>query len=346
MKKILIAGQGIAGTVLAWTLRARGARVFLADPGFPESSSAVAAGIINPVTGKRYVKSWRLDDCYPVARRLYNSIESALGVKAWYDMPILRLLSSTEEANNWAARAAQPDYAGWVEVAPDPGGWARLIPPGFQFGLVPGAARVDFNTLTEAVRDLAIQEGWFLNREIPYSEAESLLGTYDLVIFCEGYRAFSNPFFQGLGWQLAKGEALLIRFEDQNSVSIHTMLKKRMMLVPVGNSVFWAGGSYNWTFDGGQPTEGERAYILEALDEMIGVPFEIVGHRAAVRPTVKDRRPFLGLHRDVSGIGIFNGMGTKGALLAPYWAAHFADHILEGKPLDPEVDIRRFASTR
>jgi glycine/D-amino acid oxidase-like deaminating enzyme len=345
VKKILVAGQGIAGTVLAWTLRARGATVVLADAGYPEISSAVAAGIINPVTGKRFVKSWRFDECYAAARRTYQSMEAALGVRAWYDLPILRLLNNTEEVNNWAARAGQPDYTGLVELAPDPGLWANFVLPGFRYGLVPQAARVDFSALMCGLRDLAIRENWYLPREITHAETEQLAAEYDHVIFCEGYRAFSNPFFPGLGWQLAKGEALLVRFPgDNQSADIRTMLKKSMMMVPLGDGVFWAGGSYNWTFDGGQPTAGEREYILNGLHDMLRAPFEIVGHRAAVRPTVKDRRPFIGLNAANPKIGIFNGMGTKGALLTPYWAEHFADHLLEGTALDPTVDIQRFSA--
>lgn len=63
--RFLIVGQGIAGSVLAWTLLQRGAKVQLADPKLRSSSSRVAAGIINPVTGKRFVKSWNFDLFYP-----------------------------------------------------------------------------------------------------------------------------------------------------------------------------------------------------------------------------------------------------------------------------------------
>jgi hypothetical protein len=37
-------------------------------------------------------------------------------------------------------------------------------------------------------------------------------------------------------------------------------------------------------------------------------------------------------------------LGSKGGLLAPYWAAQLAAHLLEGAPLEPDADIRRFLS--
>ncbi|HNM27974.1 MAG TPA: FAD-dependent oxidoreductase, partial [Saprospiraceae bacterium] len=92
------------------------------------------------------------------------------------------------------------------------------------------------------------------------------------------------------------------------------------------------------------PTAGERAILRGRLADMLAAPYEIVAHRAAVRPSTKDRRPFLGLSLLDPRVALFNGLGTKGALLAPYWAQHLADHLLNGAALDPEVDIRRFSA--
>jgi hypothetical protein len=41
-------------------------------------------------------------------------------------------------------------------------------------------------------------------------------------------------------------------------------------------------------------------------------------------------------------MGIFNGMGTKGCSLAPFFASQLTEHLCQQKALDPEVDIRRF----
>ena len=71
------------------------------------------------------------------------------------------------------------------------------------------------------------------------------------------------------------------------------------------------------------------------------MPYEIVGHVAGVRPAVKDRRPLIGESPVKKNVFIFNGMGTKGALLAPYWAAHLASHLFDGQPVDSEVSLFR-----
>ena len=340
--KILIIGQGIAGTLLAWALRRRGVQVTIADGDLPGSASAVAAGIINPVTGKRFVKSWRFDDFFPVARATYQALQAELGVAIWHEQPILRLLATAEEANDWSLRCAQPEYADFLQELPDGGDWKAFVPPGFRFGLIRQAARVTFAPLLSAFRAQVKREGCFLEKNIDYQDVAPLATAYDRVIYCDGYRGASHPLWSFLPWRPAKGEALLLRFhEDLPAAGLHEMLKKTTLLVPLGEGLFWAGASYQWYYPDLAPSDGERNLLLQNLRTMLAVPFEVVDHVAGVRPTVKDRRPFLGWHPEQPDIGIFNGLGTKGALLAPYWAEHFAQHILEGMPLDEEVDVQR-----
>ncbi len=339
--KILVIGQGIAGTLLAWSLLRRGAVVHLADGDLPGGASSVAAGIINPVTGKRFVKSWRFEAFFPVARAVYRELEQTLGITVWREKPIVRLLATPEEANDWAVRCAMPDYADYLGELPDAGAWSGFVKPGFRFGTIKQAARVEFGPLLAAFRRSMVERGLFLEKSLDYLEVERLAVDYDHIVFCEGYRAQANPFFPDLPWQIAKGEALILRFADPQAAHISDMLKKTMTLVPLGDGTFWAGGSYQWHYPDLAPSAGERDFMLRHIREMLAVPFEVVDHVAGVRPTVKDRRPFLGQSRVHSKVFIFNGLGTKGALLAPYWAEHLAAHILVGKALDAEVRYER-----
>lgn len=334
-------GQGVAGTLLAWSLLRRGAQVRVADGDLPGASSSVAAGIINPVTGKRFVKSWRFEQFFPMARAVYGQLEQELSLSIWQEKPIVRLLATPEEANDWALRCAMPDYVDYLAELPDAGGWSPLVPPGFRFGAIRRAARVELAALLTAFRRRLTEGGLFLGKKLDYAEVGRLAADYDHVVFCEGYRAEDNPFFPLLPWQIAKGEALLLRFADPRAAQMTDMLKKTMTLVPLGDGTFWAGGSYQWHYPDLEPSAGERDFMLRHLREMLAAPFEVVGHVAGVRPTVKDRRPLLGQSRLNPKFFIFNGLGTKGALLAPYWAEHLAGHILEGKPLDAEVDASR-----
>jgi glycine/D-amino acid oxidase-like deaminating enzyme len=339
--KILVVGQGIAGTMLAWSLRRQGAQAYLADAILPGSASAVAAGIINPVTGKRFVKSWRFDTFFPAAQNAYQALEAELGVSFWQEALIVRLLATPAEANDWSARCALPDYAHYLSELPNGGQWSPFLKPGFRFGAIRHAARVHFPILINAFREKARMEQFLLEKSIDYQDIARLKRDFDYLVFCEGYRAVDNPFFPNLPWQTAKGEALRIRFQPRfDANGIAEMLKKTMTLVPLGDGTFWAGGSYQWHFPDLLPSAGERDFILQHLQSMLAVPFETIGHTAGIRPTVKDRRPLIGQSPVDSNVFIFNGLGTKAALLAPYWAEHLAAHFLNGKRLDSEVDIQ------
>ncbi|MFN4255401.1 MAG: NAD(P)/FAD-dependent oxidoreductase [Saprospiraceae bacterium] len=342
MKKILIVGQGIAGTVLAWTLRQHGAEVTVVDAGFSDAASRVAAGIINPVTGKRYAKSWRVDEFLPFARNFYAEIEAALSIKIWHNRHIIRLLNSVEEENNWSARCGLPDFDGYMGSRTDGGDWSPFLKNGFRFGELRQAAQVDFAPFLRAFREKMAAENRLWEQEISPPEIENLSHVFDHVILCLGHRATLNPFFPDLPWQLAKGEVLLVRLADARAAAVGQLLKKKILLAPLGSNLFWAGANYEWEFADTAPSETGKQFVINELREMLGVPFEIENHVAGVRPVVSDRRPLVGFLPENERVGIYNGFGSKGTLLAPYWAAHFAEHILESRPLAPDIDVRRF----
>jgi glycine/D-amino acid oxidase-like deaminating enzyme len=339
----LIIGQGIAGTVLAWTLLQRGVQIQIADAGFPHSSSSIAAGIINPVTGKRFVKSWRFDELYPFAKTAYKKMEAALGASIWRDQHILRLLGSPQEINDWSLRLSEPEYADVLGETTTAGNWSAMLAPGFSFGEIKNAAQINFPVLLEKFKNLAVSQDLFLQKKIGPELILSTATDYDFIVFCEGYRASENPLFPNLPWQPSKGEALILEIAHPHAEAARQMVKKTLTLVPIAGNKCWAGASYAWDFDDTGATEDVQIELEKRLAEMLQVPYKIVQRLGAIRPTVKDRRPFLGQSPVQSNVFIFNGLGTKGALLAPYWAAHLADHLLEGKQLDAAVDISRFS---
>ncbi|MEY3190936.1 MAG: hypothetical protein RIS10_1053, partial [Pseudomonadota bacterium] len=71
----LIIGQGLAGSLLAWELINRGCNVIIVDNG-KENASQIAAGLINPVTGMRFVKSTNVDDLLPTAKQCYAQLDT------------------------------------------------------------------------------------------------------------------------------------------------------------------------------------------------------------------------------------------------------------------------------
>ncbi len=337
--RFLVIGQGIAGTVLSFVLRRQGAAVTLADPGRPDAASAVAAGIINPITGKNYVKSWRVDELLPAANRIYGEMERALGIRLQIEQPLFRLFATAQERNNWDARAGLPDYAPYIGAATVATGWNGLIHPHFTFGAVTGGGRIDFGALLPAYRMHARDQGFLLEETI---DPERLPDGFDAWIFCEGYRGASNPLFDGLPWQPNKGEALLVRFPDLQPPWPESMLKKTVLVTHLADGLYWAGAPYFNRFDDPYPTPEGRRFVEEGLQEMFAATFTVEDHVAGIRPAVAGRRPLIGRLPERPEVVLFNGWGAKGASLVPFWAEHLAAHLIDGAALDAEVDLSRF----
>lgn len=356
--KTLILGQGLAGTLIGYRFEKAGHTVHYVDAPAQQAASAVAAGIVNPITGRRFVKSWRIDELIPEAKALYTQLEGELGLKLWYEMPLIRTLYNRGDLNDWEARSGDGGYAEYMDDRPDIGRVAEVTDPVFAYAGVRHASRVDVGTLVMAFRQRLLKEKRFFAEELDYGLLPLLLGAnagarkgdekamfpglasnYDFIICCEGWRARFNPWFNYLPNGGNKGEVLIIRTK---APVLSRMFKHRVFLVPLADETYWIGATSENQFDDDAPSATNGSFLRDRLDELLTVPYEVVAHRAAVRPTVKDRRMFLGVHPELPGLAIFNGLGTKGASLAPLGARWLAEYLLEGRQLPKEVDIQRF----
>lgn len=346
---ILIVGQGLAGTLLAHRLLERGCSVRVIDPGHEGCASMVAAGNINPITGRRYARTWLAELLLPYSRAFYTRLERQLGQALYYPKRIGMVLASPAAQNDWLLRssAAQDDYA---LPDPDPAPYARHFRDVLSVAELQGGARVDLPALLGAYRGRLKGLGALQEARFDYSALETgedcnprYQGeTYQGVVFCEGAAAAKrNPFFGYLPFQPSKGEVLLVRIADYG-LSDRLVKHRQLFLAPWQGDLYWLGSSYERDFEDGAPTAAGGAYLLDTLRSMLRLPFERVAHWAGIRPTVRDRRPFLGQHPRLQGLYLFNGFGAKGSLTVPYFAEHFADFLLQGKALMPEADIRRY----
>ena len=110
----LVVGHGIAGATLAYVLRERGHHVLVYDPGQPNSASNVAAGLMNPVAGKRFALTWRGTELLPFAAAFYRELEQRYGQQFFTETPIFKIFSSLEEQNAMLARSADHPWGDFV----------------------------------------------------------------------------------------------------------------------------------------------------------------------------------------------------------------------------------------
>jgi len=343
----LIVGQGLAGTLISWQLEKSGWTVYHVDPGHEQASSNVAAGLMNPITGRRYVKSWRFDDLLPVARQTYRELENELGITLYNEYGIIRSLFNHREENDWLARTGDPAYQPYMLDEPRMATYADHIRPAYSYGEVRQSSQVYIGRLIKAFRNRLLVKKAIREEAFAYDlleVSEHAVRYKDIgarkVVFAEGAAAAKNPYFAHLPFGGAKGQAIWVRIPGADFPKI---LKQRIFIVPWEDDVYWIGSTNANQFEHDGPTEEARSYLTERLSDILTLPFELIDHRSAIKPTVKDRRPFLGRHHEHDHLYIFNGLGTKGTSLGPYWAVHLRDFILKNSTLDKEVDIRRFS---
>ncbi len=342
----LLVGQGLAGVMLAHFLQKAGASVVVIDDAHRGGASVEAAGLINPITGRRLAKSWRIDELFPFAENTYAELEAQFQQPFFRRRPIIRALFSAKEDNDWAARASDPEYSKYLYEGVWDNPIRDFIQPAYGFGQITGAGQVEVAALLSAFSTRGLQEGWLIQGNFDHSKLQLENGKAlyeglqpDRVVFCEGYGLHKNPFFNYLPMEGNKGEVLLVRIPG---FPRDLIFKHKVFIAPFAGDRFWVGASYLREFADEWPSSSERERMVSFLRQALKVPFTVEDHRAAIRPTVPDRRPLLGIHPAYPQLAVFNGLGTKGSSLAPFWGAYFADVLLNGAPLDPEVDIRRF----
>jgi glycine oxidase len=310
----LLVGQGLAGTCLAWEFVWRGVPFRIADRG-RGGSSRVAAGMVNPVTGKNFEPSWRIAGFHPQALSFYRRVERELNAEFWHPMPILRLASSEKERGKISSKLHLPEVAPWIS------GETSAAPAGFlaAFG-VAGGGWLDTAAFISQSRAHFESSGVFTEGEAPAAPGQ---------ILCQGAVGLIAG---GLGdHRCAKGEILTVRAGWPES---HIRIGAGGWLVPIGGGLFRVGSTYEWDDLDESPTPAGLERITEIATRLGGAEFEVIAHVAGIRPILRRSQPLIG--KDSDGNWVFNGLGSKGTLYAPSMAAMLADWILEGKQPHPD----------
>lgn len=342
---VLIVGQGVCGTFLSREMDRLGLSYLVTDEPRSYTASKVAAGIINPITGKRLVKTWIIDELLPFAHQAYREAGASLGISCLEETSIIDFFVQPDARLTFHARYSEnPEY---LQLPADENAFRPYFEYDFGYGIISPCYLTDLPGLLAATRADLKNRGRLLEEK--WAQEALVLGTgralryrdirADRVILCDGIDSFHRSWFNLLPFSPNKGEALIAEIPG---LPPHTLFKRGINLVPLQNDLYWIGSSYEWSFTAEGPTEAFRNRTEGILRKWLRIPFKTVDHIAAIRPATLERRPFVGFHPLHPAIGILNGMGTKGCSLAPYFARQLAENMVHGTPILPEADVRRF----
>lgn len=341
--KVLVVGSGVAGICLTHELIQAGCDVQLIDKG-GNASSAVAAGIINPLVFRRMTLSWRVSELIPFARKKYAEMEQLTGNSFYHPLVIRRLFASEQELGFWKTKQELAEFSDYMEPLTDEDLNFPLEQNTFGTGRVKQAAYIDTDVFMHANRAYfqskgILSEETFYQRELDPQEAAYKGVSYDFILFAEGKDGKSNPLFAYLPLQQTKGEVLTLASETMYAKE---SLNRKCFLLPLGDGRFKVGSTYAWDTDNTIPTEEGKQTITENLKSITSETYTITEHKAGVRPTVPDRRPLIGRHPVFPKMVIANGLGTKGYMIAPLLMHELVDHLLKGTELNAESHLSRF----
>src|SRR5690242_6028765 len=105
----LIVGQGICGTMLSWFLHKEGKTFFIIDDNNEKASSKVAAGVINPVTGRRYAYTWMIDEIMPFAVQAYEEIGKHFNTQFVFQKSVIDFFPSPQMRLAFIDRLTEDD---------------------------------------------------------------------------------------------------------------------------------------------------------------------------------------------------------------------------------------------
>jgi glycine/D-amino acid oxidase-like deaminating enzyme len=344
----LILGQGIAGSVLAIRLLQRGEAVIVVDDGYLSSSSMVAAGLWNPIVFRRINKSWMADEFSAELENFYPQMEEMLNARFYHSKSIRRMHSSAFESNLWKEKILDAEYSRYLEdnQAFNPESFYISETP-YGNGTVMHSGHLNLPAFLAASRLFFEERGCYFNETICLPETKKELDVFEFngmrpkrIIDCRGCKSAQDSLFSWLPFGLTKGELLTVRCRG---LFLKDIFNAGFFLCPLGADVYRLGATFDWNDINEIPTEKGRDELLQKFSKWFDVNVEIIDHKAGIRPTVQDRRPLIGKHPDFTNMYIFNGLGTKGVMIAPWLSNHFCDNLLENTELLPEVNIDRFA---
>ncbi len=335
---VLIVGQGLAGSCLAWSLHWAGKRLMIVDRGEQFTASRVAAGLITPLTGRRLARSPRYEEIYRQASAFYQRIEVEQNLQLLTEKPAIRMFVNDEERTLFQLKFSNSD----IDVA------AMTDEHGKVFGVeMRSAARLNVCRFLDQTRsyfsslDQYLQADLSADADIQVADDRVSIASLNIcssaVVFCQGWQPSTNPWFPEIPDGPAKGEILRVKLANYADDKV---VHQGVWVVPdpcEGKvSSFLVGATYDRNELNQEPTSNGRQELLKGLQQITDSTPEVIEHVAAVRAGTRRRKPILGQHPEHEHVYVLNGLGSRGALLAPV-AADVLKNILFGDPVSRDL---------
>ncbi|MEW4487818.1 FAD-binding oxidoreductase [Thalassoglobus sp. JC818] len=343
----IIVGQGLAGTTLAWTLLDAGLDFVVLDRKTRTSASEVAAGLMTPITGRRFAfqPDWDVD--WEVASTFYRSIEQRINAeRLFHNVRMTRLFRSDEEAGVFHSKAE-----GRLDESIDckPAAHDPTLIRDFYGGFEMSGGKLNVSEYLTLSRDWLQNSGRLVSADLDLQAPLTIqqgrveFPEFELssrwIIYCTGFVSSPAEFLSSIQFNPAKGEVLDLELTSHN---LPEVIHRGIWIASQREDSIRVGATYKWSDLSDVPTREGRQWLLDRLSEFFVPETRVVGHMAAVRPTMHDFQPVVGIHPHLPNVGVLNGLGSKGSLTAPRLAQALVAQMLHQTPVPGKVSLSRW----
>lgn len=354
-ERIVILGQGIAGSVLAWQLHWQSKAVTLANASGRPCASTIAAGLIMPISGKKFTLQKDYTSKVILAERFYSRVEDAVAETIYKKISVFRGFMSQGDRDFFLN-----ERYGSV------GDLVELIygPEGRPVGFLMEGARLNVPAFLRCTAQFFRREHQYIDADLDpatgisvheqHVHISSMQLTADRIVFCQGASGVGNPWFPEIPDHPLRGEILKIQLENPLA---YDAVVGDYWLTPDHNfdsdlsahsssTTYLLGATYDRKDLTAGTTDAGRNELLSALPVMVDGPCKVTGHVSGIRAGTRRREVVMEVHHQYPHVGILNGLGSYGSLLAPWAAEQFLSIQQKsiGKTLATTPSIRRGSS--
>lgn len=339
----IIVGFGLSGLAVTRQLQSHNKKVVVIDKP-SQNASKVAGGMYNPVILKRFTLAWNANEQLPYALQFYKSIEDELKIKIINPLPVYRRFSSIEEQNNWFEASDKPLLNEYLNSELKTT-LNKNVNGNYGFGEVKQTGTINTEKLINAFKSKLSRNTNFIEENFNYDSLQvnkdSIIYNNLIargIIFCEGIGIKNNPYFNTLDIRGNKGEYLIIKAPQLN---LEVAIKSGIFIIPLGDNNYKVGASYDRLDTTTNPTETKKIELKKQLDAILTTEYQIIDQVAGIRPTTKDRRPYIGSLNEHKNVYLCNGLGSRGVITSPTISKYLVDHILKDLPIPSDISLER-----
>ena len=290
-----------------------------------------------------------VDELFPVMVETHQELDEQLGIQSLHhDFPILKPISSKDEVTEWKQVIEEGRLFPYVDSIEETVPSGPLNNDIFASVTIKKSGFVRIEKLLLAYREYLKESSKLIEEGFDHSSVELHQNGVgyesikaDRIIFSEGRFISENPYFSWVPFKPTKGQILTVR--ANSSLTPDRIYNQQFLLFPTEEKdIFKLGATYEWDKLDEIPTAASTQELLAKAKKALSVQFEVLEEKAAIRPTVIDRRPVIGVHPEHENLFLFNGMGTKGVMIAPYFAKQLVSMIYDNGELDKEANLNRF----